>query len=366
MRKWKWSLLCAALAAAAAVSGCSSAGRQNSVPANVPGAETVEQEETETVDKGADDSEASVTSRDVFTIGYAAGGVSAWHKANIQNYQDVFREENGYQLTVADCGNDSMLQLETVRGWIAQQLDYIVAAPIVPEGWEEVLKEAQHTGVPVILVEHETDADASLYDAWIGNDTESEGIAVGNWLAGYSNGREMDIVVIENASMPAGFMQGFRQILSQHEEWKIVQSLTGDATREGGRKAMEDLIRLSHGKFQTVICQNDEEAFGAMDAMDAAGITYGVDGDVIMIAFGTEAAGMQQTMDGKIHCGTEYTPFQANAVEEVIRGLMKGESYEEPVLINNRVFTAPGVGNEYAEAITEAIWEETGYDEQNK
>ncbi len=46
---------------------------------------------------------------------------------------------------------------------------------------------------------------------------------------------------------------------------------------------MESFIKSYEGQFNVVICQNDNEAYGAMDAMDAAGITYGVDGDVTIL-----------------------------------------------------------------------------------
>ena len=48
---------------------------------------------------------------------------------------------------------------------------------------------------------------------------------------------------------------------------------------------MESFIKSYEGKFNVVVCQNDNEAYGAMDAMDAAGITYGVDGDVTLISY---------------------------------------------------------------------------------
>lgn len=48
---------------------------------------------------------------------------------------------------------------------------------------------------------------------------------------------------------------------------------------------MESYIKSYEGKFNVVVCQNDNEAFGAMDAMKAAGISYGVDGDVILVSF---------------------------------------------------------------------------------
>ena len=65
---------------------------------------------------------------------------------------------------------------------------------------------------------------------------------------------------------------------------------------------MESYIKSYEGQFNVVVCQNDNEAYGAMDAMDAAGITYGVDGDVILISFDTTHDGLQYVLDGKIHC----------------------------------------------------------------
>ena len=63
--------------------------------------------------------------------------------------------------------------------------------------------------------------------------------------------------------------------------------------------------------YTHLICQNDNEAYGAMDAMDAAGITYGVDGDVTLISFDATHDGLQYTLDGKINCDVECNPIQA-------------------------------------------------------
>ena len=67
------------------------------------------------------------------------------------------------------------------------------------------------------------------------------------------------------------------------------------------QEVMESFIK-SYSDFNVVVCQNDNEAYGAMDAMDAAGITYGVDGDVTIISFDATHDGLQYTLDGKITC----------------------------------------------------------------
>ena len=81
---------------------------------------------------------------------------------------------------------------------------------------------------------------------------------------------------------------------------------------------MESFIKSYEGQFNVVVCQNDNEAYGAMDAMDAAGITYGVDGDVTLISFDATHDGLQYTLDGKINCDVECNPIQAEVVKGVI------------------------------------------------
>ena len=61
---------------------------------------------------------------ELITVGYAqVGHESDWRTANTQNYQNVFSEENGYELSFVDCDNDHQAQLEAVRSFITQELD---------------------------------------------------------------------------------------------------------------------------------------------------------------------------------------------------------------------------------------------------
>ncbi|MDO5337556.1 MAG: ABC transporter substrate-binding protein [Eubacteriales bacterium] len=307
----------------------------------------------------------AVQADELTTIGYAqVGHESDWRTANTQNYQDVFSEENGYELSFVDCDNDNAAQLEAVRTFINQELDYIVIAPIQSAGWDTVLQEAQDAGIPVIIADREIEADASLYDAWVGTNTTNEGITAGNWLAEYLDGAEANILVIEGsvgASAALGRTAGFNQVAEEHEEWKILDSQSGDFTQDGGQAVMESFIKSYEGQFNVVVCQNDNEAYGAMDAMDAAGITYGVDGDVILISYDATHDGLQYTLDGKINCNVECNPIQAETVKGVIEKMAAGEEYEETTLVEDQAFVAPGIESEYAVTMTQEILDGRAY-----
>lgn len=320
-------------------------------------------------DEAADDTAAEASgdeaeaSSDLITVGYAqVGHESDWRTANTENYQNTFTAENGYELSFVDADNDNAAQIEAVRSFIQQELDYIVIAPIETAGWDTVLQEAEDAGIPVIIADREI--DTTNFDAFVGTDTEAEGETAGNWLGEYLDGAEANILVIEGsvgASATLGRTEGFNTIAAEHPEWTILDSQSGDFTQSGGQEVMESFIKSYEGQFNVVVCQNDNEAYGAMDAMDAAGITYGVDGDVIIISFDATHDGMQYTLDGKINCNVECNPIQAEVVESVIQMMEAGEEYPERTIVPDEAFVAPGITSAYATTITQEILDGRAY-----
>ena len=295
---------------------------------------------------------------ELIKVGFAqVGHESDWRAANTQNYQDVFSAENGYELSFVDADNDNAAQLEAVRSFIQQEMDYICIAPIETAGWDTVLQEAQDAGIPVLIVDRSVDADPSLYETQIGCDMVLEGETAGNWLAEYLNGEAANILVIEGtvgASATLGRTEGFNKVAAEHSEWTILDSQSGDFTQAGGQEVMESFIK-SYSDFNVVVCQNDNEAYGAMDAMDAAGITYGVDGDVTIISYDATHDGLQYTLDGKITCNVECNPLQAKFAEEVIQKLQKGEAIDPITVVVDEAFVAPGVTSQYATTMSDEV-----------
>lgn len=369
MLRKKLAVLFAAAMVAATVAGCGGGDTPAAAPAETaPAADTAAPAEPAPKEEAAAPAETApaeeaaadnAAAGGTISVGYAqVGHESDWRTANTQNYQNTFTAENGYELQLVDCDNDNAAQLEAVRNFIGQELDYIVIAPIETAGWDTVLQEAKDAGIPVIIADREIDADASMYDAWVGTNTKNEGVTAGNWLAEYLDGKEANILVIEGtvgASAALGRSEGFNEVAASHSEWKILDSQSGDFTQAGGQEVMESFIKSYEGQFNVVVCHNDNEAYGAMDAMDAAGITYGVDGDVILISFDATHDGLQYTLDGKINCNVECNPIQADVVASVIQAMNSGSAFEATTLVNDEAFVAPGITSQYATTMTEEI-----------
>ena len=323
-RKLVSALVCTAMVATMA-SGCGSSSSSTSTDAAA-------EEATDAAagdDAAADDTAAD---GDVITIGFAqVGHESDWRTASTQSCQDVFSAENGYDLQFVDCDNDSAVQLEAVRGFIEQDVDYIIIDPIVSTGWDTVLTECEDAGIPVIVIDRTID-DSDKYVSWVGSNFKTEGLAAGEWLKAYAEAKgikEINALVIEGstgASATIGRTEGFKEI-ADREGWTIIDSQSGDFTQDGGQEVMESYCKSYEGKFNV-----------AMDAMKAAGVSYGVDGDVILVSFDACTAGLEYVKSGDINADFECNPLAAPFVEEVIKQLQAGETPAKEVYMEEHWF----------------------------
>ena len=65
-------------------------------------------------------------------------------------------------------------------------------------------------------------------------------------------------------------------------------------------------------------------ARGAVAALDAAGITHGVDGDVIVMGFDCNKWALEELLAGRWNYDGQCNPFQAETVHGIIQDLMAG------------------------------------------
>ena len=347
----KKKLLGAILSAAMVMSllaGCGSSAAETAAPA----AEAVEEaadtaaeaatEVVEDVQAAADAVEEAAADAGAaggnIKVGFAqVGHESDWRTASTKSCQDVFSAANGYDLSFVDCDNDEAAQKEAVRSFIEQGVDYIIIDPIIATGWDTVLTECEDAGIPVIVIDRTID-DSDKYVSWVGSDFLTEGKAAGEWLKAYAEKqgiKEINALIIQGtigSSAQIGRTDGFNEI-AKREGWTVLDQQTGDFTEAGGQEVMESFCKSYAGKFNVVVCENDNEAFGAMTAMDNAGVKYGPGNDVILISYDACTAGLEDVKAGKITADFECNPLAAPTVEGVIKALEAGSTPEAQILV---------------------------------
>ncbi len=309
---------------------------------------------------------AGGTDGKLITVGFAqVGHESDWRTASTNSVQAAFSKDKGFDLQFVDCDNNSAKQLEAVRNFIQQGVDYIVIDPIVSTGWDTVLTEAQSAGIPVIVIDRTID-DSDKYVSWVGSEFTNEGLAAGAWLKAYAEKKgikEINALVIEGttgSSAQIGRTNGFKKYADANG-WKILDSQSGNFTQDGGQSVMESYCKSYQGKFNVVVCQNDNEAFGAEDAMNAAGVKYGIDGDVVLISFDACKAGLKEVLSGKINADFQCNPLQGPFCADIISKLAAGQTVEkktymkEPWYVSEDVLTDISYTNNAGNDVTEPL-----------
>jgi simple sugar transport system substrate-binding protein len=297
----------------------------------------------------SNDTASTKGGKDVITVGFSqVGAESDWRTANTESMKSTFSEANGYELIFDDAQQKQENQIAAIRNFIQQEVDYIVLAPVTETGWDTVLKEAKDAGIPVIIVDRMVDvSDDSLYTAWVGSNFELEGKKSAAWLDAYLKAAgkdkdEVNIVDIQGtigASAQIGRTKGLEDAVAAHSNWKLLAKTSGEFTQAKGQEVMESMLKQYGDKIDVVYCENDNEAFGAIDAIEAAGYKVGLDGDMFVMSFDCTKAGLTDTLSGKISQNTECNPLHGPRVEEIIKSLESGQTVDKKKYVDEVIFS---------------------------
>ncbi len=311
------------------------------------------------------------------TVGFSqVGAESDWRTANTESMKSTFSAENGYNLIFDDAQQKQENQLSAIRNFIQQEVDYIVLAPVTETGWDTVLQEAKDAAIPVIIVDRMVDVKSDdLYTAWVGSNFELEGKKAAEYLKAYleAKGKKeapkiVDIQGTIGASAQIGRTKGLEDGVSANK-WNLLDKTTGEFTQAKGQEVMESFLKKYKNDIDLVYCENDNEAFGAIDAIKAAGYTVGADGDMMIFSFDSTKAGLKDVLDGKITLNTECNPLHGPRVENIIKQLEKGETPDKQAYVDEEMFahddTVKSVtvdGKEYpVTVVTEDVIKERKY-----
>ena len=269
------------------------------------------------------------------------GQESDWRTANTDSIKGTIEAHDGWTLIYDDAQQKQENQIKALRNFITQGVDVILFTGVVTTGWDEVLKEVNDEGIPLILVDRMPDCmDKIEYAAAFGGDFVEEGrrqVAwAGEYLKSIGRGDEEVCVAIMEGTTGSGAQvdrtKGNLAAMEAYPNLKLVAQNTGNFTRAEGQALMESWLK-SIEKIDVLIAQNDDMALGAIDAIKAAGKVPGKDiiivgCDSVKAAFDAIVAG---EMNATIECTPLYGPFVVDAIEKLIAGETLGKELIHPV-----------------------------------
>jgi simple sugar transport system substrate-binding protein len=290
------------------------------------------------------DDEPAPTGDDTIVVGFVAvGPEGAWRAANEQNVKDTFTAAAGFDLRYAPAANnDQQTQIAAFTSFVDAGVDVILLSATEATGWESSLRRAQEAEIPVILVDRGIEPnDTSLYVTRIAPDNVEVAKSVANWaVAEFPEGAKYftlegppGVGVVNERN------NGWDSVIGSKPEFVKVGAQTANWSAEEAKSVFETVLSANNNDIQLVFAQNDEMGLGAALAVEAAGLTPGVDVKIATID-GTRNA-LEALADGRLTFVAEYNPLFGETLLEVVEKALNGQSVESYIIVESLTFDSP-------------------------
>jgi ABC-type sugar transport system substrate-binding protein len=255
---------------------------------------------------------------------------------------NVFSEANGYDAKQTNTMDNSE-QIAAAKGYIRDGVDYLLISAANASGWDDVLKSAKTAGVTVILFDRAIDTDPSNYQAALLSDMAYEGNTAVEWVLKQDLGKPK-VILIRGQLGSAAEIGRSEAVLKAAKEGKltiVADGTGGDSwSLEEARKVVEAAI-AANKDFNVIYAENDGMAQGAVQALEAAGISHGKDGKVKVIGFDFNRFALRNVQEGYWDADMQCNPRQAAEISRWIKSgnLPSGIVYQKEILLDTAMIT---------------------------
>ena len=290
----------------------------------------------------------------LIVVGFSqVGSESDWREGNTKSMLEALSVENGYRLIFDDAQQKQEKQITAIRNFINQGVDYIVLAPTTEQGWDTVLAEAKTAGIPVIIVDRQIEvSDPELFTCWVGSNFLSEGEIAVSWMD-HNLPENIRIVHLQGnigSSAQIGRTEGLAKGMLEHPGWELVFQAPGDFVQAKGQELIQSLL-AGGTDFDVIYSENDNMAYGAIEALKEKGIQPGK--DITIISFDASRDALRLILEGEINLDVECNPKHGPRVRALIEQIERGETPRKYTYVAETFFDASSV--------TEEIISQRGY-----
>lgn len=267
---------------------------------------------------------------------------SGYRQANVEDMNNVFSKANGYDAKQTNTMDNSE-QIAAAKGYIRDGVDYLLISAANASGWDDVLKSAKKAGVKVILFDRAIDTDPSNYEAALLSDMAYEGNTAVDWVL-KSVPKPIKLILIRGQLGSAAEIGRSAAVLKAAKEGKltiVADGTGGDSwSLEEARKVVEAAIAAKKD-FNVIYAENDGMAQGAVQALEAAGISHGKNGKVKIIGFDFNRFALRNVQAGYWDADMQCNPRQAAEISKWIKSgkIPKGIVYQKELLFTTDTIT---------------------------
>ncbi|MBY2967405.1 substrate-binding domain-containing protein [Rhizobium leguminosarum] len=229
---------------------------------------------------------APAFSADKIVIGFSQASSNSAHRNTMTKRNQAYAAEHfkDVDLIVTNAEGKSAKQISDVESLMVQGMKVLMISAQDSAAIAPTIKQVLAAGIPVITLERSLDIPVTLH---VGPHNKPIGTLAGKYVAEALKGKG-NVVEIKGDPAVAPAVErheGFAEAIAG-TDIKVIAETHADWDQEKALKFMEDTLqRFPAGQIQAVYAHNDNMAFGALRAIQAAGrdkegiLIIGIDGE---------------------------------------------------------------------------------------
>ncbi len=246
----------------------------------------------------------------------------------------------GIKLIQRNANADVNAQNSQIEEMIAQGAQVLIVAPENSDGLKPALDAAKTKHIPVLTIDRTATGTACQdFIGFLGSDFYHQAQIAADDLAGATNGTANVAVLMGSSgnNVTTDRTNGFlAEIKAKDPNMKVVAQQTANFDQTDGQNVMEQLLQ-SDPSLNAVYAENDEMAFGAIQAIKAAGKNPGPDIKIVSID-GTQQA-VQDVASGALVADVETNPRFGPLAFQALQDFYSDKGTSEKVTITDHHYT---------------------------
>jgi len=271
-----------------------------------------------------------------FNIAINLKTLSSEYWQNVKSGCDRAAAELGVNIDVQGAAAETEIaeQVAQLETQLAGNPDAIIIAPL--DG-DAVIGAIQSSGYEGIVVFCDTDCAYEAKTAFVGTANDQAAYTGGVYGVALLGADTKAVIIYGQEGDNTSNLRkaGYEQALAE-AGLAPVAMLSGNNTIDGATKAMEDLLNAYPDGINLVLCMNDDTAIGALNAIEAAGVT-----GINIIGFDGNASAIELIAAGKLTATIAQQPvLMGDLAVQVALKALNGEAVDKVVPVDTAIIDA--------------------------
>ena len=220
-------------------------------------------------------------------------------------------------------------QVRIMEDWITKRPDIMIFVPVDYVALVPTVQKAVAAGIPI--VNYCNRMAAGKTETYVGSDDEKLAYDVARYVfqAVGNKGKAVLIDGVPGAITAQDRHRGYLRALRETKGMELLAAQPANYARIQGMQVMENLLQR-FPEIDVVLAANDEQALGAIEAIDAAGRL----GKIKVTGVDATQPAIQSILQGRLFVSADYSGFdQGYLAAEAAYRILKGEKVPSELLL---------------------------------